>query len=198
MKKIFILFVAAAAALPLQGEFKVLAGSGFSRYELFPESGGNLWGHTRWGLTGGIGFERKILDFLWLELDLTVIQKGSRVDAEDGAIHYRLNSVSAPVLLKWKPFFHTSPYLTGGAEIHYGLSHKRSLGQEEAEDIKDTTGLFGWGFAFGAGLDWKIKEHLFLFFELRYSYDVSNIDAGFSDNEAVKSRSFLFLFGIKS
>ncbi|MBN1274158.1 MAG: outer membrane beta-barrel protein [Candidatus Aminicenantes bacterium] len=198
MKRYIILFLVVMTVIPLYGEFKILAGIDFSRYQLYQDDAEDIWGHTRWGLTGGIGFEHRIFDFLWLEFDLTVIQKGSRLESEEGDVFYRYQAASAPFLLKWKPFFHTSPYLLGGAEIQYGLSHKRNLKQDETEDIKSSTNLFGWGIAVGAGLEWKFKEHLFLFLEIRYSNGMSNLEGGFLNIKALKSRTLIFYMGIKS
>jgi hypothetical protein len=222
MKKFLFVFLTITLAFRAYSlELKLLGGSNLSRYTVSPEVYyGFDWdtGEYRYkssykqGFLSGAGIEFSLIRNIALEIDGLYIRKGCdlmifRNDIPSAKQNYVLNVASFPILLKIKFFANSSPYILGGGEFSYILSHKYKLDIEEPIyiiqgdnqqdiDIKDKTKKFDFGVLVGGGFE--IKTRLASFFvEARYYFGLLNISSEYYPFQSIKTKAEGILFGIK-
>ncbi len=184
----------------LFADFKIIAGFDLARYKT-ESLGNNLTWEHKFGLSGGIGFEENLSRRVIIEFDSLYIHRGSQaVSADDHSIYkYCLNTISVPLLIKYKLFPHSSPYLLGGSEVFYPLSYKlKQPSNDSEEDLKDDINTINFGLITGCGFEIRLEEHLYFFLEIRYFYGITNIIKNPSGNESQKPEVWLFSIGLKS
>lgn len=184
----------------LYADFKIMGGLNLSKYNVSPEEAGMNWNYKR-GFLAGMGFEKKFIKNIDLEFDVLYFKKGSKVESADlpgFKLKYNLNVVSIPVLLKVKFLDGTSPYVLGGVEFSFILSHKIKFQAEEEVDIKENTKSIDYGLAFGSGFEIEIQEHLFFFIEARYHLGRTNIISNKIVEESMNTQTILIIIGMKS
>ena len=194
------ILLSALLVFPLYADFKVMGGMCISKYDVSPESANIQWDYKT-GFSGGIGLERNLNPYMFLELDILYFQKGSQLESSDFAdseTKYLLNVISLPILFRNKFLYDSSPYVVGGVEFSSILSHEVIVKGEEPVDLKDNTRSFDFGLVFGCGFEIKIEDHLFFFVEGRYHLGFRNIMASPLEEETKKTRAILVLIGFRS
>jgi len=182
-------------------DLRAMIGPNFSTFSgplLYP---GEAW-KCRTGFEGGLGYNIWLGQGLSLEIDGMFIQKGSlREYKEQGllyyTIHYALNELNFPVLLKLSVKKMSSPYVLAGGEFSYILSSDVSvIGIERypppwPEPPK--TKSFYPGLVFGGGFSWDMGK-ISPFVEVRLHLGLENIVKYGSDH--IKPRSIVLIFGL--
>lgn len=179
----------------------------------------NDYKESRSGYLGGLGFEMG--SRLALEIDLLYIQKGMKYagDIPEAATGYsgtfsvtsEIAEASVPVLLKLRLLPGNTPYLLGGGEVGYILSHKVRYkaeveGQQGTlsgtEDALKGTNRLDYGVVLGAGFELNTFA-IPLFIEARYHLGMADI-AGtdeetpeVKDTDTVKTRAIVVMAGIR-
>ena len=154
------------------------------------------WESTfRTGAIAGCGIELSS-KYLSFEMDALFFQKGWRIknfywDVFTGYTYYRLNEVGFPVLFKMSLLSGTSPYLLGGYEFSFVLSHKKD-GKDLAKETKKTDSSLVLGLGFR-----KKIEKSFLFIEGRYHLGLQHLskDWDFWYFPYRQMRSFVLMIG---
>jgi hypothetical protein len=146
----------------------------------------------------GVGYSSKYLAF---EINALFFKKGCRIgtyywDTFVGYTYYRLNEISFPLLFKISPFSGTSPYLLGGYEFAFVLSHKESGRGGFGKDLTKETKKTDYSLILGAGFRQKI-EKIFFYVEGRYFYGLQHLnkDGGYYYFPYRQMRSFVLLVG---
>jgi opacity protein-like surface antigen len=148
------------------------------------------------GFLAGGGVELSLTKNIAFEIDGLYFQKGCRIKFYylgqfQDSINYEFNELGFPVLLKISIFPGTSPYILGGCEFAFVLSHKW-----DGYDIGVEANKTNYGLIFGAGFRKKI-EKMFIFVEGRYHIGLQDVSRGesiysfFED----KIRSFVLMSG---
>ena len=140
---------------------------------------------TKLGFWGGLGAEWGSELFMG-EIDILYFQKGAKV----GNIQYTLTELLMPAIFKIKFIPGTSPYILGGGEIGYVLSHNAKGG--EAATGRDVVKSWDYGLIFGAGVEiWFGNAGIFI--EGRYHYGLAPMGKG--EGFGFKTNSIAILFG---
>lgn len=141
----------------------------------------------------GVGYSSKYLAF---EINALFFQKGCRIrnfygDTFVGYTYYRLNEISFPLLFKISLFSGTSPYLLGGYELAFVLSHK-----ENGKDLTNETKKTDNSLILGAGFRQKI-EKIYFYIEGRYHWGLQHLskDGDYYYFPYRQMRSFVLLVG---
>jgi opacity protein-like surface antigen len=193
MKRLTLFFFVVLAGSALQADFKLIGGMNLS---WFLEEG-VAW-TPKFGLVGGIGIEFDLTYRTLLEIDVLYFQKGGLLDFPDSKEKYILNAGSVPILIRSKISHGTSPFLIGGVEISSVLSYKAKQNGGEAVDLENTILRIDYGLVAGAGIEFKLQEELYLFFEMRGHYGLRNLfNAPFGDQER-RTMAVVFLLGVRS
>jgi len=182
----------------LQADFKIMAGMNLSKYRVLPEAEGTNWSYKS-GFLAGIGLEKGFAPHTILEFDILYFVKGCQVESKDHSpFRYDLRALSLPTMLKIKLLEETSPYVVGGIELSYILSHKIKLEKQAEVDLKENSRSFDYGVVVGFGFELKIEEHLFLFIEARYHQGKANLMSNPGAEQSMFTRSILAVLGMKS
>ncbi len=161
----------------------------------------------------GCGIEFALTRNISIEIDGLYFQKGSSIQQlysplESGVelaiidllLSYNLEGISIPLLLKIKFLSGSSPYILGGGEFSFILSHEYQTiieGQTvDRTNIKEFTQSFDYGLVLGAGFEVKMETTSF-FIEGRYYPGLRNIIKGSIDWESTKITSVAIILGFK-
>jgi len=170
--------------------FKLMAGGHFSKYAVEPEGAGVVW-KNKMGFLMGAGIELFSVPHISLEIEGLYFRKGSKVEIIGVEGDYTLDVISVPALVKVKIMPGPSPYVLGGGEFSYILTHKL-----DETDIKDETKSFDYGVIFGAGYEMSMPGAS-LFFEGRYHLGINNILKDPAPGESLKTKALVVIVGIK-
>jgi opacity protein-like surface antigen len=169
---------------------KLIAGGHLSKYAVEPEGAGIEWKNKMGFLVGG-GIELFSVPHISLEIEGLYFRKGSKVEIIGVEGDYTLDVISIPALIKVKILPGPSPYVLGGGEFSYILTHKL-----DGVDIKNTTKSIDYGVIFGAGYEMSMPGAS-LFFEGRYHLGVANILKDPAPGESLKTKALVVIVGIK-
>jgi opacity protein-like surface antigen len=208
MKKIWAV---SAVFLCLSGayaqEIKIFGGGDWARYQGPPR---NSWipeisyqyGANRL-LLFGLGVEVPVFGRFAADVGIQYFQKGQREDdyylgTYMGQIVYRLDVLSLPACLKFKPFAKFPPYILAGWEASYVLRHRNDLPPSDLIIISGTnliggTRRFDFGFVAGGGAEFPVAARLAAFAELRYYLGLLNLDRS---GHALRTRTLAVQAGI--
>lgn len=183
--------------------FKLMGGLNLSKYTVSPkEESAEL--SNKMGLWVGGGFELDLSEKIFLEFDLLLLQKGSKVKfpaLPDLKSNYNLSTFSIPALAGIKFRRNLPVYIFGGAEFSLILSHalvKKSGEAADEQDLKENTKSFDFGLVFGCGFEVKVSKFQSIFIEGRYHHGFMNIIKYSDQYESMKTSVILFVLGIKS
>ena len=216
MKKfLFILLSLIFVSRLYAHEIKFMLGGNFSKYVISPEVYydsvlGDDYTYEiskKKGFLLGCGIEFALARNVSIEIDGLYFQKGSRIQQfysllEIGVFpqNYTLHVISIPLLLKIKFLSGSSPYVLGGSEFSFILSHGyTSVLDGRTGDwisIKEFTQSFDYGLVLGAGFEVKMETTSF-FIEGRYYPGLRNIIKGSIDWESTKITSVALILGFK-
>ncbi|NIM57619.1 MAG: outer membrane beta-barrel protein [Candidatus Aminicenantes bacterium] len=191
MRKFLLVFLAVilVSATHAYG-FKVMVGGHLSKYAVEPDVAGIEWKNKTAFLIGG-GIELFSVPHISLEIEGLYFRKGSKRDEAGAEADYVLDVISVPALVKVKILPGPSPYVMGGGEFSYILTHKL-----DDVDVKDTTKSFDYGLIFGAGYEMSMPGAS-LYFEGRYHLGVANILKDPAPGVSIKTKSLVVIVGIK-
>ncbi len=167
-----------------------MAGGHLAKYAVEPEGAGVEW-KNKTGSILGAGIELFSVPHISLEIEGLYFRKGSKVESIGVEGDYTLDVISIPALIKVKIMPGPSPYILGGGEFSYILTHKL-----DGVDIKNTTKSFDYGVIFGAGYEMSMPGAS-LFFEGRYHLGVANILKDPTPGESLKTKALVVIVGIK-
>jgi opacity protein-like surface antigen len=171
--------------------FKFMAGGHLAKYAVEPEVVGDEWKNKTGFFIGG-GIELFSVPNISLDIDGFYFRKGSKFKSETEELDYTLDVISITPLVRVKFLPGPSPYVLGGGEFSYILTHKL-----DGVDIKNTTKSFDYGLVFGAGYQMSMPGAS-LFFEGRYHLGLANILKDPLDPDASrKTKALLVIVGIK-
>ncbi len=216
MKKFLFIFLSLIFVSRLYAhEIKFMLGGTISKYEVSTEvyydsdKGDDYTSEIsdKRGFLFGCGVEFALTRNVLIEIDGLYFQKGSRIQRFYSNIeipvypqNYTLHVISIPLLLKIKFLSGSSPYVLGGGEFSFILSHEfRSHGNGRAAErasIKEFTPSFDYGLVLGAGFEVKMEKTSF-FIEGRYYPGQRNIIKGSIDWESTKITSVALILGFK-
>jgi opacity protein-like surface antigen len=191
MRKFLLIFLAVilVSATHAYG-FKVMVGGHLSKYTVEPAVDGIEWKNKMGFLIGG-GIELFSVPHISLEIEGLYFRKGSKVDIIGAEGDHTLDVISIPALVKVKILPGPSPYVLGGGEFSFILTHKL-----EGVDIKDTTKSFDYGLIFGAGYEMSMPGAS-VYVEGRYHLGIANILKDPAAGESLKTKSLVVILGIK-
>lgn len=191
MKKFLLIFLTIILVSTTHAYgFKFMAGGHLSKYAVEPEGAGVEWKNKMGFLVGG-GIELFSVPYISLEIEGLYFRKGSKVEVIGVEGDYTLDVISIPALIKVKIMPGPSPYILGGGEFSYILTHKF-----DDVDIKNTTKSIDYGVIFGAGYKMSMPGAS-LFFEARYHLGVANILKDPAPGESIKTKALVVIVGIK-
>ena len=192
MKKVVLIFLTIILISTTHAYgFKFMAGGHLSKYAVEPEGAGIEWKNKMGFLVGG-GIELFSVPHISLEIEGLYFRKGSKVEIIGVEGDYTLDVISIPALIKVKIMPGPSPYILGGGEFSYILTHKL-----DDVDIKNETKSFDYGVIFGAGYEMSMPGAS-LFFEGRYHLGLANILKDPLDPDAsLKTKALVVIVGIK-
>jgi opacity protein-like surface antigen len=181
MKKLlflFMIFLFVSAAH--SQEFKFMGGIAFSKPDQIMQPAiteFRLNAASKAGFLAGGGVELSLTKNIAFEIDGLYFQKGCKIKFYElgqflSYLNYELNELTFPVLLKISIFQGTSPYMLGGGEFAFVLSHKAD-GHDLAQETKKTD----YGLVLGVGFRKKI-EKVFIFIEGRYQIGLQDLSRG--------------------
>jgi opacity protein-like surface antigen len=191
MKKFLLIFLTIILVSATQAYgFKVMVGGHLSKYAVEPDVAGIEWKNKTGFLIGG-GIELFSGPYISLEIEGLYFRKGSKVEIIDVEGDYTLDVISVPAFVKVKILPGPSPYVIGGGEFSYILTHKL-----EEEDKKEETKSFDYGLIFGAGYELSMPGAS-LYVEGRYHLGVANILKDPAPGESLKTKALVVIVGIK-
>jgi opacity protein-like surface antigen len=190
MKKFLLIFLAIilVSATHAYG-FKIMAGGHLAKYAVEPKVVGDEWKYKTGFLLGG-GIELFSVPNISLDIDGFYFRKGSKFKSATEELDYTLDVISITPLVRVKFLPGPSPYVLGGGEFSYILTHKL-----DELDIKDNTKSFDYGLVFGAGYEMSMPGAS-LFFEGRYHLGLNNIQKDPPD-ASLKTKELVVIVGIK-
>jgi len=191
MKKFLLIFMTIILVSTTHAYgFKFMAGGHLSKYAVEPEGAGVEWKNKMGFLVGG-GIELFSVPYISLEIEGLYFRKGSKVEIIGVEGDYTLDVISIPALVKVKILPGPSPYVLGGGEFSYILTHKL-----DGVDIKNITKSYDYGIIFGAGYEMSMPGAS-LFFEGRYHLGLNNILKDPAPGESLKTKALVVIVGIK-
>ncbi len=170
--------------------FKFMVGGHLAKYAVEPEGAGVEWKNKTGFLMGG-GIELFSVPNISLDIDVFYFRKGSKLKSATEELDYALDVVSITPLLRVKFLPGPSPYVLGGGEFSYILTHKSG-----DIDIKANYKSFDYGVVFGAGYQMSMPGAS-LFFEGRYHLGLANILKDPAPDASRKTKAFVVIVGIK-
>jgi len=191
MKKFLLIFMTIILVSTTHAYgFKFMAGGHLSKYGVEPEGAGVEWKNKMGFLVGG-GIELFSVPYISLEIEGLYFRKGSKVEIIGVEGDYTLDVISIPALVKVKILPGPSPYVLGGGEFSYILTHKL-----DDVDIKNITKSYDYGVIFGAGYVMSMPGSS-LFFEGSYHLGLNNILKDPAPGESLKTKALVVIVGIK-
>ena len=171
-------------------QIKLIGGLTISNYSHWLTSE-NLWDedvnffrspfpNSKTRFLAGIGAEFALNNNIAIEVDGMYFQRGSTFTFGTPIFDtitddYYMNGISLPLLVKIKFLPQPFPYIIGGGEFSFILSHSREtiiIGEsgysETKEDILENTKKFDFGLVLGIGFEMKVSK-VSCFFEGRYN-----------------------------
>ncbi len=171
--------------------FKFMAGGHLSKYAVEPEGAGVEW-KNKMGLLMGAGIKLFSVPNISLDIDGFYFRKGSKFESATEELDYTLDVISITPLVRIKFLTGPSPYILGGGEFSYILTHKSG-----DIDIKANYKSFDYGLVFGAGYQMSMPGAS-LFFEGRYHLGLANIsDDPLDPDASLKTKTLVVIVGIK-
>lgn len=216
MKRFLFIFLSLIFVSRLYAhEIKFMLGGNLSKYEISPEVyydsvlGDNYTYEisSKKGFLLGFGIEFNLVRNISFEIDALYLQKGTVVQKLYSLIEigifpqrYNLHVINMPVLLKIKFLRGSSPYIFGGHELSFILSHGfRSFFNGRTGDfasITESTETFESGLIYGGGFEIKLKKTT-LFIETRFHNGLNNIIKNQIDWETAETTSVALILGFK-
>jgi opacity protein-like surface antigen len=169
---------------------KLIVGGHLAKYAVEPEVVGDEWKNKTGVLVGG-GIELFSVPHISLDIDGFYFRKGSKFKSATEELDYTLDVISITPVVRVKFLPGPSPYVLGGGEFSYILTHK-----SEDVDIKNLIKSFDYGFVFGAGFRMSMPGAS-LFFEGRYHLGVANILKDPLPGVSLKTKALVVVVGIK-
>ncbi len=169
---------------------KLIVGGHLAKYAVEPEVVGDEWKNKTGVLVGG-GIELFSVPYISLDIDGFYFRKGSKFKSATEELDYTLDVISITPVVRVKFLPGPSPYVLGGGEFSYILTHKR-----DDVDIKATYKSFDYGLVFGAGFRMSMPGAS-LFFEGRYHLGVANILKDPLPGVSLKTKALVVVVGIK-
>lgn len=194
MKKFALIFLLFLIGSSLYADFKIMGGLNLSNYS---GNENTVWSY-KMGFQGGLGIEIDMTYRTLFEVDILFFQKGSRTGPSIREERHVLNTMSIPVVLRSKLFHGTSPYIVGGLELAGIISNVKHQKEEEPVDMEGTLKRLDISVVFGIGFEMELKEHLFLFIELRSHLGQKNLLVLPNEGLVRKTTAFVLLIGIRS
>jgi len=155
-----------------------------------PEGAGVEW-KNKMGFLLGAGIELFSVPNISLDIDGFYFRKGSKFKSATEELDYTLDVISITPLVIVKFLPGPSPYVVGGGEFSYILTHKR-----DDVDIKEDYKSFDYGLVFGAGYEMSMPGAS-LFFEGRYHLGFANILKDPAPGESRKTSAIIVIVGLK-
>ena len=191
MKKFLLIFLSfiLVSATHAYG-FKLMAGGHMTKYAVMPEVGGDEWNYKMGFLAGG-GIELFKVPNISLDVDGFYFRKGSKYKSGATENEYVLDVISITPVVRVKFLPGPSPYVLGGGEFSYILTHKA-----DDVDIKDQTKSYDYGLVFGGGYQMSMPGAS-LFIEGRYHLGLANILKDPDPGDSLKTQSLVIVVGLK-
>ena len=193
-------------------EFKLIGGLNLSKYILLPNPNQEIIGigfersNYKMGFTLGCGVEFALSKNIAFEIDWLYSQKGSKVELKPVypssyviPTKYTLHLFSIPVILKIKFLPDSSPYILGGGEFSFVLTHRYTYifnGGGDGLNITENTKYLDYGLLFGGGFEIRSKAAS-LFIEVRYRLGLRNISKDYPLFESIKTNAATLILGFK-
>ena len=191
MKKFLLIFLTIILVSTTHAYgFKFMVGGHMAKYAVEPEGAGIEWKNKTGFLVGG-GIELFSVPHISLDIDGFYFRKGSKVEIIGVEADYTLDVISITPVIRVKFLPGPSPYVLGGGEFSYILTHKL-----DGVDIKDTIKSFDYGLVFGAGFQMSMPGAS-LYFEGRYHLGIANILKDPDPGESLKTKALVVIVGIK-
>jgi len=138
--------------------------------------------------TAGIGIEYSLNKIIAIEADALYFHRGSSFAYYEPFYSvtekatYNMKGIGFPILVKATFLPPPFPYIIGGCELSFILSHSRTIWiddyvYERKRDILEYTGRDDFTLIFGCGFEMKISK-LILFIEGRYNLGQNNLYVG--------------------
>lgn len=211
-----------------RGGFKILGGVSLSNVSYKDDPDVTEKPGNRMGIIGGIGYEFLLASSLGVEVDVLYHQRGLKYEEmRDGSVQdgedtftygdnlvLKTETVSVPILLKYRFSPGPSPYIAAGFEGAMVLSNDAdytfttykngSVDDEEktSTDIKEYTKSMDYGLVFGAGLELALGGAN-LVIDGRYYMGLANmldstaLGEQSSDDDWIKSKAIVVMLGLK-
>jgi len=191
MKKFLLIFLSfiLVSATHAYG-FKLMGGGHLTKYVVLPEVVADEWNNKVGFLVGG-GIELFKVPHISLDVDAFYSRKGSKYVSGATETEFVLDVISITPVVRVKFLPGPSPYVLGGGEFSYILTHKL-----DDVDIKDQTKSYDYGLVFGAGYQMSMPGAS-LFFEGRYHLGLANILKDPDPGDSMKTKGLIILVGIK-
>lgn len=191
MKKFLLIFLSfiLISATHAYG-FKLMGGGHLTKYVVMPEIVGDEWNNKMGFLVGG-GIELFSIPNISLDVDGFYSRKGSKFVSGATENEYVLDVISITPVVRVKFLPGPSPYVLGGGEFSYILTHKR-----DDVDIKMDYKSYDYGLVFGAGYQLSMPGAS-LFFEGRYHLGIANILKDPAPDDSLKTKGLVVIVGIK-
>ena len=195
-------------------EVKFLLGLNLSRYAIWPETYQGIDGYQynnksnfKIGSIIGGGIEFSFTKKITFEIDILYFQKGSKIESENLSLEiysppkeYTLNMICFPMLLRTRFLTGSSPYILGGGEFSFIISHWYTNilnGQRrDSLNIIENTRKFDYGLIIGGGFEIKTEKRSF-FIEGRYHLGLRNISKDYQVYESMKANTLVVVAGFK-
>ncbi len=191
MKKVLLIFltIILVSTTHAYGS-KLMIGGHLAKYAVEPEVVGDEW-KNKMGVLVGVGIELFSVPYISLDIDGFYFQKGSKFESATEELDYALNVISITPLVRVKFLPGPSPYVLGGGEFSYIITHKSG-----DTDIKANYKSFDYGLVFGAGYQISMPGAS-LFFEARYHLGFANILKDPVPGDSLKTKALVVIVGIK-
>jgi hypothetical protein len=191
-------------------ELKFMGGGTLSKYSNTPGIG---WVNSsapdspigyKSGFLAGLGAELALTKNFAFEVDALYFQKGCRFDFSDAIydrkMEYFLDMLSFPMLLKLKILRGSSPYILGGGEFSFVLSHKSRIilsGKKmPMEDERESLKSYDIGLVLGIGFEIDVKV-LSFYIEGRYHSGLRDLSKDKLYFTSLHTSALALLLGIK-
>ena len=170
--------------------FKLMAGGHLAKYAVAPETVGEELNY-KVGFLVGAGIELFSVPNISLDVDGFFSRKGSKLKSATTENEFVLDVISISPVVRVKFLPGPSPYVLGGAEFSFILTHKL-----DDVDIKDQTKSYDYGLVFGAGYEMSMPGAS-LFFEGRYHLGIANILKDPAPGDSLKTNALVVIVGLK-
>lgn len=190
-------------------EFKRVLGLSLASYSCIPDYPvAGLSVGTRVLPAFGAGFIYRITEHLSLDVHGQYFRKGTYINYSNGAVRlgqyrYDLRVISLPVCLRYSLLRGSSPYVLGGLEVSYILSHEVKYYPEgqtvgTVEDIISKTRRLDLAQVLGGGYEFYFGKRFVGFLEVRWYGGLVNLSRNIEDYPTIKSRALSIQVGYRS